>query len=435
MNKDIHDIDELFRSVLEGHEEIPSAKVKENLETSLDKKDVEFYKRKYSGWKRVAILLLFLLAGFILYDSGIFQTGSGRKPITPKTGKPEISAKSDNIIKQKNNLTDDAGTSKKEEDKNQSPVDFTGHTNTPSGINGNINSPLIPGREINRRKMFPAILIDINNEKKVPGIQQKQLLVINDSLRKNNTAKNTNQKKAKNFKPYWLMTGFASYDRVNYKIDSDLPENITSIKHREIHEPSFSGGVLVTRQLTKHWDLQTGVVYSNTAIGISPQKMYAFQQPGGSVAYKYITSSGYAFIKPGFGPQPIVGDSLTTAEAKHTMRYISVPLAIKYTTSNKKYSFIPGAGIEANFITNEKVEVEIEDASNREIVFINKLNGARSFYWSITANTELRYTVNKNLSVSLRPTFRYAISSITKNNDVDTFPYNFGLGFGVVIKF
>ena len=142
-------------------------------------------------------------------------------------------------------------------------------------------------------------------------------------------------------------------------------------------------------------------------------------------------------IVPGCAPStpPSFGDSLTTAEAKHTLQYLAVPAIIKYTVGKNKLFFIPGAGIEANFLSSAKLITDIEDASNRETVFINKLNGAKSFYWSLVADAELRYNVNKKISFTLRPMFRYAISPITENNVVETFPYSFGLGLGLTYRF
>src|SRR5688500_15168187 len=75
MNKDSHDIDEFFRSALEGHEETPSPGVKEKLDAVLDKKDAESYKR-FTGWKRTTLLLLLLLTGFVLYELGILKKSS-----------------------------------------------------------------------------------------------------------------------------------------------------------------------------------------------------------------------------------------------------------------------------------------------------------------------------------------------------------------------
>ena len=74
MNKDLHDIDNLFRSSLESYEETPPHYVKERLEAALDKRDAESYKKRFLVWKRASILLLVLLLGFVLYDAGILWT-------------------------------------------------------------------------------------------------------------------------------------------------------------------------------------------------------------------------------------------------------------------------------------------------------------------------------------------------------------------------
>ena len=458
-------MDDLFRSVLEGHEEIPSSAVKKKLEASLDKKDVQSYKKRWILWKRTALLLLLLLAGFILYDSGILKTGRARsseKTIAHKSNNPEATTKNnknvpvqkDNPIgelnKDENNITVTNNTNKNEEGNNiqrQKISDDNAVKNsfiennkekTEFSYSNPGNNKIItatPDKEMVKWILTPAPLIENNNSQMtVLHLVQKNTPPIHDSLMKISIAKKSGEKEKNRFNPYWLMTGFASYDFASYKLDSDEPAAITSIKHREAHEPSFSVGILLTRQLTPVLGLQSGIIYVNTAIGMKPQKTYAFRDPTGDVAYKYIASSGYAFIKPGFGPQPVVGDSLTTAEGKHVLENITIPLVVKYKVSGKKISLIPGAGIEANFFTKANLEVDIEDPFNREIVFVKKLNGTKTFYWSFVADAELRYSLNKKMSVSLRPVYRHAISPITKNNIVETFPHSFGIGAGVTIK-
>jgi len=416
MNKDLHDIDDLFRSGLDTYEVTPSAGVKERLDAELDKKDAESYKKRLIGWKRTALLLLLLLTGFIIYETGLLKIGSGHP------GKRTTD-------KQMNNPSGE-----KHEETLQNNI-VPGNTNDKASNNdaSSYNKEAIKN---NPEKEQPISLAGVE-KKETPGIQPGPDKDINGFLKTIDIlpAEKMKEKKREFFKPFWMMTGFASYDQAGYQLDSDEPSAITSIKHREAHEPSFSLGFLLTRQLTDRWGLQSGVVYTNTTIGMKPQKTYAFRDPTGDVAYKYITSSGYAFIKPGFGTQPLVGDSLTTAEAKHTIENITVPLAIKYTVSDKKISVTPGAGIEANFITKANLEVEISDTANSEIVIIRKLNGTKSFYWSFVADAELRYNINKKLSLTVRPVYRHAISPITKNNVVETFPHSFGLGAGVTIKF
>ncbi len=502
-------MDDLFRSALEENEEIPSVSVKESLIAHLDKKDAESYKKKFLGWKRIALLLGFVLAGFILYESGIVKTSAvhSTKKIIPialgtkktNTNTPAEGEKNDltednptinkhdrnetvskkenitneNINQETNELIQPGQIENKKPDKyfvqikrNKTNNEFPSQknkqvveqTNSVAGNRKTETTPALskPGNTRNNNIRLPEE--NLTKEKRTfdPSIEKVNPAKINDrylislqdqvtiglkmpaaidSLLKNTLKKNTDQKRIHHFKPYWTITGLLTYDRVNYKLDSDQPNAITSIQHREVHEPSYSFGILATRQFKEKWGLQTGLIYSNTAIGISPQKMYAFQDPAGDIAYKYITSSGYAYIKPGFGIPPAFGDSLSTTEAKHSLHSLSIPAVIKYTIGKNKLLFIPGAGIEGNFITRAKLETEIEDATNRETVLINKLDGAKSFYWSFIADAELRYTTNKKIAFSIRPVFRYAISPITENNVVETFPYSFGASLGITYKF
>ena len=499
MSKDLHNMDDIFNSAYREFGEDPSPEIWEKINARLDKKDAESYKKRFIGWKRLALLLLLLLAGFILYESGFLKKGSGhsgektfiQKPVTPVAteGSKETINQNHEVIVNKNhegpgsvnNGNKPAGTPDQDENllKKGSQKDIIDDRTEPSGIKKSL-----PWNKVVRQKNMPVnrqaesvtgknkeevavVAVTANNtmneilrdylrlskekmslapgrENKNPGeivgrlltgIRQDKLPSINDPILVNNNNKNGKQKNITHFRHFWAITGFVSYDRASYRLDSDFPNSITAIRHREVHEPSYSGGFLTNWQLKKHWAIQTGLIYSFTAIGISPQKLYALQGPAGNIAYKYITSSGYAYIKPGFGAPPAIGDSLAVAEAKHTVQHISVPAVIKHTIANKKFSFTAGAGIEANLLTSARIETEIQDASNREIVTIHKLSGTRPFYWSLVAEAELRYNLNKKLSLNLRPAFRSAISPITRNNVVETFPYSFGLGIGITSRF
>ena len=106
MSENLHDIDDLFRTALEANELAPSASVKESLVAHLDKKDTESYKKRFVVWKRAAIVLLLLLSGIIIYDSGILKTGSGhstKKMIIQKTSSDAAPGDNDEI-KNKNNM-------------------------------------------------------------------------------------------------------------------------------------------------------------------------------------------------------------------------------------------------------------------------------------------------------------------------------------------
>jgi Outer membrane protein beta-barrel domain len=449
MNKNVHDTDDFFRSVYQQFEETPSPLVWDKINSELDKKELISNTGKFRVWKRVAILLLFLPAGFVLLDSDILNLGSSRSNDSA-------------LIKKSIQSEQEKTPNHKKEDRTgavvQNRISQNQNVSTPIQIERNLSPAHSNYRiESNGKKMtltknynpetykLALIIPSLDSEKSSGNIRNEYAIAdkrdpIAPFSRNNSSSplyKNTGTKKGSrnSYIPDWSISAFVSYDRVNYKLESEVPNYITSIKHRESHEPSFSGGVLVARQLTKQWSVQTGLVYSTIAIGIDPQKIYAFQDPVGDFAYKYVTSSGYAFIKPGFGQSPAFGDSLIAAEAEHTLNSIGIPLMAKFRIGKNRLTLLPGAGIEANFITSAKVEVELTDEFNREIVSIQQLNGSKSFYLSGVAEAELRYELNKKLSVNLNPAFRFAISPITEDNVVETFPYSLGIRVGVTRKF
>ena len=447
MHKDLHDPDDFFKSAYRQFEDIPSADVWEKINANLDRKDADSNRRKFILWRGIAIFLGLILTGFILFDAGIFKSGAG--PSVDKEGSQK---------------SHEAGLFPKKDvgiHKNQEPVNskiimrdekvltknFNRTNYFPLKQNTFDNINVEPGAGTENPEFFlnknvSLLREEMNiiplNEKITTGSPSVELKTRTTLLPALNFVLNTAIKKSEKnifFAPYWSLTAFVSNDMANYKLDSDLPGNITSIKHREVHEPSFSGGILATRHFTKHWGLQSGIIYSHTAIGISQQKIYAFQDPAGDIAYRYITSSGYAYIKPPNAVPPSTGDSLNTLEAKHTMKQIIIPLSARYRIGKNKLSVTPGSGIEANFFTSANVEIEIEDSFNSEIVFISKLRGTKSFYLSATIDADLQYKLTEKVSLNLQPSFRHALSPITDDNVVETFPYGLSIRAGVTYKF
>jgi hypothetical protein len=483
MEKNLHDIDELFRAGLEEYKETPSAGVKENIDSALDKQDAEKYKRRFIIWKRAALLLLLLLAGFVIYESGIIKRGtsfytsnkttrgdkniSGNKTEETNQNKKTTSAASaDNTVANQQLLQNSiTGRQNQKEFINRLEYPFIGDNKTAflknnrqnkqislftqkqtsplSGITSQPDKETISVSDYNTDLQISNPIEALDKRISIANIAERisknisslPPFAYSNSPAKPNNENNPGNKKVTRFKPFWMVAPFASYEQSGYRLDSDNPLTANVIKHREVHEPSFSGGILLTRQFTRHWGLQSGLVYTSTQIGISPQKMYALQLPGGDIAYKFITSSGYAYIKLGIGQPPAVGDSITTSDAKHLLKHISIPVAIKYSIGKNKFTISPSAGIEANIITNAKVEVGVDLASNREIVSVNKMEGIKPFYWSGVTGVEASYRLNKKLSINVQPVFRFALGPTTENNVVETFPRSFGIRAGVTIKF
>ncbi len=517
MDKDLHDIDDIFKKAHQRYAEESSEAAWEKISAVLDKDDAQKYKRRFIGWKRIAIVLLFLLSGLMIYEAGIITNGKEGIGVADKSNTVDSVA----VNTQSNAENESTRSNPRQNKRRVSPIvtpaqpdlqqeknnNFVGTDLKETDVIVNSNEEvkpdnIIPKQEIaNRAKTTLAKKnkLQIRNNKTTasyprkflaitktqPGIfQNKKNIFPVDTLQRESIAERkmaivsaellhrrranefvvkppsvlmsvmldsntwkaalvSNRKKnTSSFKPYWSVTAFASNDWSQYKLDNDVQDNNGNnqdereeINNREKHEPSFSTGVFATRQFSKKWGVKTGLIYSSTAIGIHPQEIYADKAPDGSVAYKYITSSGYGFVKPGFGLPPAVGDSLQSTEAQHNLQSVSVPLMLTYKYDKKKISIMPSAGISANYITKATVQTEVEDALNRETVSIKGLNGMKNFYFGLVADVNLQYNANDKWSVNLLPSFKYAISPITKSNVVKTYPYSFGIGAGISYKF
>ena len=401
MSEHLHDMDNIFKSAYRQFKEEPTADVWQKINAALNKKDTECYKKRSLKWKRVSFLLLLLLAGLVLYETMIIRTDSGN----PKKNSAAIvnieSKKKNDAVSELKDTTNfrqrkimygenDRATNQRlfiqnklpqnvelSKDAEKIPTFFALHT-APISLTQGIKTNY-PDAAFFKNVLSPSPLFTDHFASSI------------------NNSTNKIQPGQKNLRISWTYTPFVSYEWAQYRIDSDLPA-VNSIKQGNEHEPSFSTGVLLSGQFTEKWMFQSGIVYSNTTIDIAPQKIYAVQSPGGDYAYKYITSAGYGYIRPGFTAAPALGDSLLTAEAEHTLRHISVPLMIKYKIGRSKFSIMPGAGIAANFLTRTKVETEIKNARDKETVTITKLTGVRKLNWSLTADAEMQYQLNNKMS-------------------------------------
>lgn len=493
MDKNLQNTDDIFKKAYQQYEEKPSADAWEKLNALLDKENKPQYKKRVIGWKLIAAMLLLLSGGIVFIyefrksksendlvkkethsdsaaakinkpsdDDAIKNNNSGKKVIpqsdntivdrsvTPNKKTVDITQKDNNILTDEEKIL--PGTKQKKYNKigkqkiNSQPKNFATGKNKikEPAINDFAEETPIPQTNADRKLMilpvermaFPKM--DMANIT-VPTIKTNALW---DSLLTASVVAINKKKSAKNFKPYWTFTPFASNDWAQYQLDNDVPET-TGINHnekeeiykREKHESGFSAGVFGSLQITKRFGIKTGLIFSKILIGIAPQEIYAAKEPNGTVAYKYVTSSGYGYIKPGFGLSPAVGDSIRTMEAEHNLQFITIPLQVTYKFTKKNFSVIPAVGIGINLITHAKIHTEVTDALNREMVTITGLNGMQNFYLGFMADVNLQYNYNNRLSFNLFPAFKYAITPITKSNVVKTYPYSFGIGAGISYKF
>ena len=482
MDKNLHNIEELFKSTLDDNEERPSEKVWSAVDSRLDKDKIANIKRKYDKLKRVAFLLLLLLIGF-----GIYELNNRR------TGNDLTNTNRNNTDKQKaqNNNTDNAVPADQHiavsQDQTVSkninniyPVIV--EPNNPAVIKnipaGNFFASQQQSLFINstdysqkRKKTRPEestqyLLVDnssdqINNpltflrQSDSPLVKRINIPVFLTPDRRNllqlytSTKKEpfidakviaTQPTKKKEVKPSrFSITAFYSPDIASYHLEEDQPgnqlETASKIGKGERHEFSSTSGVLLDYNLNKHWSLQSGLSFSNTNIKINPKTIYAQNDNNGNVKYRVNISSGYGYILPSFQNAPVIGDSLKITAATHKLRYIGIPIIVKYSAGKGRLRFEATAGVTANILSKGKLETEVKKGSNDEVDVLNNIQGLKSVYFSGLAGAGVAYKLTKKFSVSLMPTARFALTAINKGNVVRSYPNSFGLAGSVTLRF
>ncbi|HEX9512463.1 MAG TPA: porin family protein [Puia sp.] len=415
MSKNLPHIDEIYRDAIDGYEEHPSPDVWRRLQAQLDEEDVAAYKKKYIAARRAAISLAILLLFLVIQETGIIRPAVSL-PIGP--------------IRLKNDLANETVKDNAEGKRPQKiaagrkllVIQPSGYITDTCCINGKPGNAvpcvkLLGPDSLNRMMAHTAGVADTAGA--AGAIRQKA-------------------KERRPFKPYWSVTVLSSQEWAQYRLENGgnvSQDESTDIAQKERHEPSFTAGALVLYQFKRNWGIQAGLLYSGTSIAIDPQEIYAVKAPDGAIAYKYNSSSGYAFVKPGFGLPPAVGDSLSAASAQHNLQYIGIPVTLQYKITKGRFSFSPGLGVSFNFLAGARIKTEVENAGNRETVTIDKLQGTKTFYLGLMANANLQYDFSKKWALTIRPGFSYALTSITKNNVVKTYPYSFGAAAGLTYKF
>src|SRR5438874_11662046 len=111
MSENIHNEYELYRKAYNNFEEEPSPGVWEKLNARLDQKDATLYRAKFTWWKRIAVVLIFLLGTALAYEL-FFKPGSSsstltadEKQLNPATDSA-LQQPSSNQIQHLNNTTD-----------------------------------------------------------------------------------------------------------------------------------------------------------------------------------------------------------------------------------------------------------------------------------------------------------------------------------------
>ncbi|HEY1871782.1 MAG TPA: hypothetical protein VGG71_12040 [Chitinophagaceae bacterium] len=452
MKEDNQHIDDLFKKSLDSVADTPDNHSWEKIKNRLDSDDASEYRRKFIVIRRLTVSLVCFIVVLILYQSlkPFSQNSSQTNSLAPQTTLPGIHDRQSEL------------TNKLSDSKNKIDPSIS------------FQAKLFARKPVNQKKfettastLYAALADQFTDSFSSKNIAKSSIEYsssgyafskenISVSLKDNVVARPSGidlsqpLQHIEIFKPYFSLTFFSSPvwarhnmadndDYINQQPGNGLSSyqqtNKTTIEQRENELLSYNVGLTAYYHLSWNWGLESGVIFNSIYTNIDPHEIYAVRNGPGNVSYEFVTSSGYGFLKPQSLNMPMPGDSVSTTMAKHKMQYLSVPVLFKYTISFKRFSFSPGIGITANFLTGTSVQTEIKENNQTVSESITKLNGAKGTFLSASANTDFSYSLNRNWMISIVPAFNYAITPVTENNVVLTYPYGFSVGLGFSYRF
>ena len=181
MDKNLHDIENLFRKELEDNEETPSPNTWDRIDKILDKDKIISIDKKYASLKKIVFLLMFFLIGLSIYVWNIRQNNSPEKKNSTALNN-EVKAKNN-----KNNLPDGfdkidlkkpVDTLSKKDDKNQNSIADILPANTDENILKPLNKKpekTISSDTTENISIFPISKSRKKSEKTIPDVTNNNI--------------------------------------------------------------------------------------------------------------------------------------------------------------------------------------------------------------------------------------------------------------------
>jgi len=486
MDKNLQNIEDLFKKGLEGNEETPSENVWNNIDQSLEKENSLKFRKKYYSLKTATAILVMVVALLSIYILRNELQKQTEKQKNEKLGKENGVLKKEKPAT--NNLTETIKNHQPE--KNFSLLRKEGKIKS---TNGDANRSLL--KRNNANESLKSSGENVSNEAAINKLiisprptEKKSSVVVNNPFLKKPQENHSNdfnshnlviQPPAINFEfaqirsfnalknlkhtttisPYTMPKKPNSnrstihipstpqfYADVFYSPtipfshlrDDDHQSGNPSSREFEKKESgtySYSFGFSIGYQFNHKCSMQSGISFSTLNMDHEPEKIYAERDNRGAVKFPINTSSGKGYILPSFTSNPRIGDSLDTKNIEHSLVYTVIPLAFKYNKTFGRLSANLLAGLSANILIKGKISTEVKSGNESELERTGEIHGLKPVYIAALAGIGFDYAIFKNLSLTFSPTINFAIDPINKNVPIRSYPGTIDFHSGVKIRF
>ncbi len=207
----------------------------------------------------------------------------------------------------------------------------------------------------------------------------------------------------------------------------------------ERESPSFSyhTGVKVGYELTHRWSIYAGLSYVTLFQGLKATTVYATSSNNEAPHFVLNTSGGSAILPNVNGP-PLPSDSLSIgARSLETLRFIQLPLLVQYSIfQNNRITWYALGGPSLDVLVSEMIKVEIPTPTGSgEVHTITGITGVNHFNLGFMAGMGLKYNLNEHFNLFTEPVFKCLLTPINSNTPVKSYPFSYGLSFGIGYHF
>jgi len=481
------ELDQLFQSAIEPMEVEPSAQFWETAEKNIALRNAEANKKKAGMWKRLSLLLLLLLgtsAGYITYlhlsDRGQYadQTNGGfsetetslpvgnngegvqRENENQDSSIPAVSS-TDLEIKNQSALVTPGENSQVRIDVQAVNAEQLTKSNVANPENGkavnnfqshdqsplvNTNGVVTP-EEINNGQIIPPVVVKNEEPQVIPGEQPTndntppvvviadttrngEPLAIADETNHDTTLAHDTDAVRNIFVGGFFAPGFTAQHVSNSEPDDNQNQNQEDgnnvSEDQDAGHYSWSAGIKMGYDLTKHWTLRGGVAYTAYRFPIASKTIYTnpATAPG---SYRIVTSAGVAEFDDENN-----NDSLQIEENSYqSLSYWSVPLQGYYRFGSGNVSFFAGAGLSPHFLGSANAHLQLTDENDEETFVDQDIQEIRRFGMGYNVGFGMNYRMRNRFMLTTEPYLNGNFHSISNNTSIGNYPLTWGISFGL----
>ena len=416
-------VDDFFRNMLQSHKKEPGKHVWENIEKELDKDEqAALLDRSKAGFRKARglLLLIFFLGSSILYyrihqvqsERPLILSGQSKSAVGNSIRRPAKTFPNIVVLKESGIHSVDLKYVRSDNTEISAPDFPFSNVTSPALLFHPDFIPAVAGNGILQPEKFPGFTVSDNQQ-----IIKPQQTKFRDRL---------------SVTPYFSKE-FAGYNFTDHDV---MAPNGKEIERAERNIFSASVGMYINYKINKKWMLQSGISYSWSRSLMDSSQSYAEMNAAGDIAFKLNTASGFSYLHAPSFIVPMVGDSMATAKTHNELHYITIPLVLSYRIPFRRFIFLAGAGMTFNILTHATLETDIYGTNFKQNESEIPLRGLKKINFGLLVKTEIQYRVNSKMAVSLIPSFKNTLGPINLNNtSLQAYPYNFGIGAGIVYLF